>query len=37
MKKKVGEIALEKLIANMESVLNDGDYVFATVLDIESI
>ena len=37
MKKKVGETALEKLISNMEPVLNGGDYVFSTVLDIESI
>ena len=37
MKKDVGETALEKLIANMEPVLNEGDYVFATVLNLESI
>ena len=37
MKKKIGETALEKLIANMEPVLNEGEYVFATVVDIESI
>jgi len=37
MKKKTGETALAKLIANMEPVLNEGDYVFATVLNTESI
>jgi len=37
MKKKVGETDLEKLIANMEPVLNDGEYVFTTVQNTESI
>jgi len=37
MKKKGGETALAKLIANMEPVLNEGDYVFATVLSTNSI
>lgn len=37
MKNKNGETALEKLIANMEPVLNEGEYVFATVSNMESI
>ena len=37
MKKKGGETALAKLIANMEPVLNEGDYVFASVLNTASI
>lgn len=32
-----GETNLDKLIANMEPVLNDGDYVFASVLNTDSI
>lgn len=35
--KKVGEVDLEKLIAHMEPVLNEGDYVFATVTDITTV
>ena len=34
---KTGETALDKLIANMEPILNEGDYVFATVTDIDAI
>ena len=37
MKKPTGETNLEKLIANMEPVLNAGEYVFATVTDIDAI
>ena len=37
MKKERGETDLKKLIANMEPVLNKGDYVFVRVLDIETI
>ena len=37
MKKKTGETDLEKLIANMEPVLNEGDYVFTTVPNIKAI
>ena len=37
MKKKGGETALAKLIANMEPVLNEGDYVFVSVLNTASI
>ena len=37
MKKKIGETDLEKLIANMEPVLNEGEYVFTTVQNTESI
>jgi hypothetical protein len=32
-----GETDLEKLIANMEPVLNEGDYVFATVANLDEI
>ncbi|MCB0707372.1 MAG: ACT domain-containing protein [Saprospiraceae bacterium] len=32
-----GETALQKLIANMEPVLNEGEYVFASVSDINAI
>lgn len=32
-----GEKNIFKLIANMEPVLNEGDYVFASVLDSEAI
>lgn len=37
MKKNTGETDLENLITNMEPVLNEGDYVFATVAEIEAI
>lgn len=37
MGEKTGETDLEKLIANMEPVLNEGEYVFATTLDTASI
>ena len=37
MKKKIGETDLEKLIANMEPVLNEGDYVFVTVSNTKKI
>ena len=37
MENKTGETDLEKLIADMEPILNEGDYVFATVLDVEQI
>jgi len=37
MGKVIGEMNLEALIRNMEPVLNDGLYVFASVADIESI
>ena len=37
MKKTTGETDLEKLVANMEPVLNKGDYVFTTVKDTKSI
>lgn len=37
MKKKVGETDLEKLIANMRPVLNEGEYVFATIGNTELI
>lgn len=37
MNKKSGETNLENLIANMKPVLNEGDYVFATVLNIDLI
>ena len=37
MEKKTGETALAKLIANMEPVLNEGEYVFTTVKNINSI
>lgn len=37
MKKTVGETALAKLIANMEPVLNEGEYVFASVSNTASI
>ncbi len=37
MKESIGETNLEKLIAQMEPVLNDGAYVFASVLDINAV
>lgn len=37
MENKTGETDLEKLIENMEPVLNEGDYVFATVSNLEKI
>ena len=37
MKNKTGETDLEKLIANMEPVLNEGDYVFTTVQNTKGI
>lgn len=32
-----GETALDKLLANMEPILNSGEYVFCTVTDIDVI
>lgn len=37
MKKPIGLTNLEVLIANMEPVLHDGTYVFASVSNIEAI
>lgn len=37
MENKTGETDLEKLIANMEPILNEGDYVFATVSNVDQI
>lgn len=37
MKKSTGETALQQLIANMEPVLNDGNYVFTTISDLAGI
>lgn len=37
MKKNIGETDLDKLIANLEPVLNEGEYVFVTVCDTEEI
>jgi hypothetical protein len=37
MDNKTGETDLEKLIANMEPILNEGDYVFSTVLNVDQI
>lgn len=37
MPKKTGETNLDKLIANMEPILNEGDYVFVTVFNTSSI
>ena len=37
MKDKNGVTDLSKLIANMEPILNDGEYVFASVSNIELI
>lgn len=37
MAKEIGETNLEVLIRNMEPVLNEGEYVFASVADIEQI
>lgn len=33
----MGETDLEKLIRNMEPVLNEGEYVFATVFEAETV
>lgn len=37
MENNTGETNLEKLIHNMEPVLNDGEYVFATVSNLDAI
>ena len=37
MSKAIGEMNLAELIRNMEPVLNEGVYVFASVANIESI
>ncbi|GJM33586.1 MAG: hypothetical protein DHS20C18_25870 [Saprospiraceae bacterium] len=37
MKKTIGVTDLRELITNMEPILNDGEYVFATVSNITSI
>ena len=37
MGKVIGETNLEALIRNMEPVLNEGEYIFASVPDIEKI
>ncbi len=37
MKNTTGETNLDKLIANMEPVLNEGEYVFATVSNTTAI
>ena len=37
MKEKTGETNLDQLIANMEPVLNTGEYVFTTVQDTANI
>ena len=37
MGKVIGETNLEALIRNMEPVLNEGEYIFASVSDIEKI
>ena len=37
MNKKVGETELAVLISNMEPILNDGEYVFSTVSNTDSI
>jgi len=37
MSKSIGETNLQSLISNMEPVLNEGEYVFSTVTDIDSI
>ena len=37
MEHSIGETNLKALIANMEPVLNAGEYVFASVSDIEAI
>ena len=37
MAKVIGETNLDVLIRNMEPVLNEGEYVFASVTDIEKI
>ena len=37
MSKSTGETNLQALISNMEPVLNEGEYVFSTVTDIDAI
>ena len=37
MSKTTGETNLKALIANMEPILNDGEYVFASVSNIDTI
>lgn len=37
MEDKIGVTDLKELISNMEPILNEGEYVFATVSNIESI
>lgn len=37
MNQPVGESNLKKLIANMEPILNEGDYVFSSVTDLGAI
>jgi len=37
MENKAGITNLEELIANMEPVLNEGEYIFATVKEIDAI
>ncbi len=37
MENKKGITNLEQLIANMEPVLNKGEYIFASVLDVSAI
>lgn len=37
MENKKGITNLAQLIANMEPVLNEGEYIFASVLDVNSI
>ena len=37
MEKKIALTNLEELIANMEPILHDGEYVFASISDISSI
>ena len=37
MSKSTGETNLQALISNMEPVLNEGEYVFSTVTDIDTI
>lgn len=37
MNQPVGESNLKKLIANMEPILNEGDYVFSSVADLDAI
>ena len=37
MSKASGETNLQALIKNMEPVLNEGEYVFSTVIDIDTV